>query len=274
MINHKETVLLTEAQETLLVPLYSKALESRRPRPIIQDEKAQEILERVDYDFARLEVPRKTAVTLCIRARKLDDYAREFLARAPQSVVLHLGCGLDSRCQRVDNGQVEWYDLDMPDVIDLRRKFYQETDSYHLIPSSVTELAWVDSIMPQGRPVLVIAEGLLMYLREADVQALVRRLLAAFPGSDMAFDAYSTLTAKNAQKHPSIKKTGASIHWGIDDATAVAQWGEGIQLVEEWYFTQSDALDALGWGYRLAFKLAGLFPAANKAHRLLYYRLG
>jgi O-methyltransferase involved in polyketide biosynthesis len=88
--HQKEKVLLTEAQETLLVPLYSKATESKRPDPIFVDTKAQEILSSVEYDFSKLKVPRKTEITLCIRAKKLDDYTREFLDRYPESVVLHL----------------------------------------------------------------------------------------------------------------------------------------------------------------------------------------
>jgi len=273
MTNHKEKVLLTEEQETLLVPLYSRAVESQQPNPIFVDGKAQEILEHVEYDFAKLKIPRKTAVTLCIRAKKIDAYTREFLASHPRSVVIHLGCGLDSRYTRVNNGEVEWYDLDMPEVIDLRRKFYEETGTYHMIPSSVTDLGWIDTISLRGRLVLVIAEGLLMYLKEEEVKALILKLKEAFPGCGLVFDAYSVLTAKSAKKHPSIKKTGAVIHWGIDDATAIEQWAEGIRLKEEWYFTQAEDIEKLGSGYRLSFRIAGLFTAAKKAHRILYYSL-
>lgn len=272
MIHQKEKILLTEEQETLLVPLYAKAVESRQPNPIFVDEKVQEILEHIEYDFDSLKVPRKTVVTLCIRAKKIDGYTREFLMNHPGGIVIHLGCGLDSRCTRVD-GEVEWYDLDMPEVIDLRRKFYEETDTYHMIPSSVSNLGWIDSISPQDRPVLVIAEGLLMYLKEADVKALILTLKAVFPGCDLVFDAYSVLTARSAGEHPSLKKTGAVIQWGIDDATAIEQWADGIRLKEEWCFTQAEDIAKLGFGYRLAFRIAGLFTMAKKAHRILYYSL-
>ena len=274
MTVHKEKILLTEEQETLLIPLYSKAVESQRPDPILVDEKAQEILEHVEYDFARLKIPRKTAVTLCIRAKKMDEYTQEFLANHSTAVVLHLGCGLDSRYTRVNPVGVDWYDLDMPEVIELRRKFYEGTDAYHVIPSSVTDLGWIDSISPRDRPVLVIAEGLLMYLKEAEVKALVLKLKEAFPGCDLVLDAYSVLTANRAKNHPSLKKTGAVIHWGIDDPTEVEHWAEGIRLKEEWYFSQAEDIEKLGSGFRVAFKITGLFPAANKAHRILYYNLG
>jgi O-methyltransferase involved in polyketide biosynthesis len=269
----KEKILLSEEQETLLIPLYSKAVESQKPDPIFVDEKAQDILKQIEYDFARLKIPRKTAITLCIRASKLDAYTRAFLADHPQSVVIHLGCGLDSRCLRAKHENAEWYDLDFPPVIDLRRKFYEETPIYHLIPSSVTDLRWTDAISPQGRSVLVIAEGLLMYLKEADVKALFLKLKDAFPGCDLACDVYSVLTAQRAKGHPSLKKTGAVIQWGIDDARGIEQWASGIRLKEEWYFTQAEAIRKLGAGYRFAFRLAGLFKAANKAHRIVYFSL-
>lgn len=273
MTTPKEKVRLVEAQETLLIPLYSKAVAGKRPNPIFTDQKAEEILDRIEYDFSRLKIPEKTVIMLCIRAKKLDDYAQQFLAMHHKAVVLHMGCGLDSRFCRVDNGEVDWYDLDMPDVISLRRKFYEESDRYHLIPSSVTNLSWFNQIQAQGRPVLVIAEGLLMYLKDEEVKALILRLREAFPGCEMAFDAFSLQTARRVGKHPSIKKTGAAIHWGIDDAREIEKWANGIRLKEEWYFTDSDEIDKLGPVYRFSFKIAGLFTAAKKAQRILYYSL-
>ena len=104
----------TPEQETLLIPLYAKA---QTGNPLFFDPRAQDILTRVDYDFTRLRVPYKTVVLICQRAKKLDAVAKSFLAEHANGVVLHLGCGLDSRFWRVDNGRVEWYDLDMPPYI-------------------------------------------------------------------------------------------------------------------------------------------------------------
>ena len=273
MQSHKEKVRLTENEETLLIPLYSKAVENRQPNPILVDRKAQEILEKVEYDFDKLNVPRKTAVTLCIRAKRFDFYTRNFLAGHLESVVIHLGCGLDARCERASGGEAEWYDLDLPDVIDLRRAFYEETAKYHMISSSAADLRWIDDIAAHGRPVLVVAEGLFMYLTEDEIKALILNLKRAFPGCDLVFDAYSILTAKHANKHPSIQKTGAVIKWGIDNAASMEQWADGIRLKEEWYFTQAEDIEKLGPGYRIAFWIAGLFRIAKTAHRILYFGL-
>jgi O-methyltransferase involved in polyketide biosynthesis len=196
------------------------------------------------------------------------------LADHPGGVVLHLGCGLDNRYWRVDNSQVEWYDLDMPPVVDLRKQFYAEAgERYHLLASSVTDLAWVDAVKAEGRPVLVVAEGLLMYLDEAEVKRLLLRLQEAFSGCRLAGDVFSRLTARSANRHESLKQTGAKLGWGIDDAREVEAWAPGIRLLEEWYFTQDPDLKLLNQGYQFAYKLAGAFPAARLAQRIVYYQL-
>ena len=138
---------LSPEQETLLITLYAKA---QPDNPLFFDPMAQQILNQVDYDFARLKVPYKTVVLICQRAKKLDAVTRDFLAEHPNSLVLQLGCGLDSRFWRVDNQRVNWYDLDMPPVIALRRQFFPESDRYHLVSASVTELEWMDGVPSNG----------------------------------------------------------------------------------------------------------------------------
>jgi O-methyltransferase involved in polyketide biosynthesis len=218
-------------------------------------------------------MPYKTVVLVCQRAKKLDAATRAFLAEHPGGVVLHLGCGLDSRFWRVDNGQVEWFDLDMPPVVELRKQFYQDHARYHLIASSVIDLEWMDAVEATGRPVLVVAEGLLMYLSEADVRRLLVRLRGDFPGCRLIADVLSRLAARSATRHPSLKKTGASLGWGIDDPREVEGWAQDIHLIEEWYFGQDPDLDRLSLGYRLAYKLAGAFTVVRRAHRIVYYQL-
>lgn len=269
-MTEKTKLTLTPEQETLLITLYAKA---QPDNPIFYDPKAREILNQVDYDFAQLRVPYKTVVLVCQRAKKLDAVTRAFLVEKPPGVVLHLACGLDSRFWRVDDGQVEWYDLDMPAVIELRQKFYPAAERYHTLPVSVTDLEWLQTVSADGKPVLVVAEGLLMYLGEADVQQLVLRLRKAFPGCRLVGDVFSRQTARSATRHPSLASTGASLGWGIDDPHELETWGQGIRLLEEWYFSQDPDLDKLSLGYRLAYQLAGSFKMVRRAHRIVYYQL-
>lgn len=267
----RHKIQLSPEEETLLITLYTKA--AGCPDSILADEKAQEIFARVDYEFAQLRVPTGTQLTVCLRARKFDDYVKAFLNDHPRGTVLHLGCGLDTRYYRIDNGLVRWFDLDFPSVIELRKRFFVETNRYQMIPSAVTELDWIGTIPAPEDGTLIIAEGLMMYLDEEQITALVRELRARFPGSILAFDAFSTLTARNIHRNPSIKATGAQIRWGIDDPEEIEKWAEGVQLLEEWYFVQSEHVSEFSLFNRLIFKIAGLFPAANKAHRILKYAL-
>jgi O-methyltransferase involved in polyketide biosynthesis len=269
----RQKVRLTEEKETLLVPLLSKAMESRRPHPILVDPKAEEILDHIEYDFEQLRVPRKTLLTLAMRAKQLDSYVCDYLGRTDDPVVLHLGCGLDSRVLRVGFDKGAWYDVDYPEVIELRRQFYDETAGYHMIGSSVTDRAWLEQVADASGPACIVAEGLLMYLREDEVKRLFLDLQGRLPGSEIVFDAFSRLTAKAANSHPSIKKTGAVIHWGIDDARRIQEWGPGIDLLDEWFFTDSEDIPALGLGDRLMFGTMGLFGMAKRAHRILRFRL-
>lgn len=269
----KHKISLTAEKETLLVPLFSKAVASGNPHPLIVDPKAREILDRIDYDLDGLAVPRQTLITLALRAKQLDVYVRDYLDRSVHPVVLHLGCGLDSRHLRVGFDQGEWYDVDYPDVIELRRKFYDETSHHHMISSSVTDRDWLDRVSADAAPACVVAEGLLMYLDEEDVRRLFLDLRRRRPSSEIVFDVYSRLTARGANRHPSIKKTGARIRWGIDDAKTIESWDSGIRLLEEWFFTDSDDVASLGFRDRLLFRMMGMFGAAKRAHRLLRVRL-
>jgi len=269
----RQRIRLTEEKETLLVPLLAKAVGSSVAHPILVDPKAEEILGLVEYDFDELKVPGKTLTTLAMRAKKLDACVRDYLLRVDDPLVLHLGCGLDSRVLRVGFTTGAWYDVDYPDVIELRRHFYEETGAYHMVGSSVTERGWLEDLPEEGGPACIVAEGLLMYLHEQEVKALLLDLQRRLPGSEIVFDAFSTLTARSANRHPSIKKTGARIHWGIDDARQIEQWGTGIELLEEWYFTDSEDIPSLDMGDRLMFGVMGAFGLAKRAHRILRFRL-
>lgn len=166
-----------------------------------------------------------------------------------------------------------WYDVDYPDVITLRRQFYDETSAYHMIESSVTESGWFDRVSVVNHPACIVAEGLLMYLREDDVKRLFLNLQRRLPGSEIVFDAYSRVTAQGVNRHPSIKKTGAYVQWGLDDARQIEAWGVGITVLDEWYFTDSQDIPSLSMRDRMLFKIMSLFSLARKAHRILRIRL-
>lgn len=269
-----ERIELTREMETLLIPLYGKAMDYYKDKSILGDEKAASIIDQIDYDFSNLKIAEKTNVMMCLRAKLIDDYVKGYLQYKEGVVVLHLGCGLDSRSERIGSTNTMWYDLDFEEVISIRRKFYGETDKYCLMPSSVTESEWLDEIPKDRQHYIVVAEGLSMYLTENDIRQLCSRLMDRCGGFTLIMDAYSELTARSAKNHPSLKRTGAVIRWGIDDPTKVEKWGEDIRFVEEQYFTMSEYNQSLSLGNRVMFGIANMFAAAQRAHRLLIYDFG
>ncbi|EFV13707.1 class I SAM-dependent methyltransferase [Segniliparus rugosus] len=180
----------TGVQWTMLVTLYLRARDARSKRPILGDDLADELVGRIDYDFDTwwFRAISGDQYMVSARARQLDEWAAAFLREHPDATVLHLACGLDSRAQRLDVPPgAQWFDVDLPDVIGLRRKLYAERPGYRMIASSVTEPEWLERI-PAGKPTLVIAEGLLMYLTEPDVRALLVRITERFPSGEVVFD--------------------------------------------------------------------------------------
>src|SRR5512134_3889052 len=156
---------LEGVSETLLMTLYARARESQRPDAMIKDDLAVEMVNRIDRDFSRLRMQRHDEVAVIMRMRKFDSHACSFLARAPHAVVVHIGCGLDTRFERVDNGQVTWFDLDIPEVIELRRKLIgNDSKRYHTLAGSVFDMGWYQEVSRyKPGPFLFLAEGVLPY---------------------------------------------------------------------------------------------------------------
>lgn len=269
----KEKILLSGEAETLLIPLYGRAMMSRDGK-IIQDVYAEEAIKEIDFDSNRLNIPQKVQIFMSIRGAIIDVYVKDFLNVNPDGLVVYLGCGLDSRFFRMDNGSVHWYDLDFPEVIDLKTKLYDENQHYTLIASSVTDFSWFNKIRERdlNRPTLIIAEGLLMYLSEEQVKELILMIRDSFGHSTFVFDAYSKTTSKYAKYQKSLKNTGAQIKWGVNSPKEIENFGMGITHIETKYLTDYD-LKSLNSYYRFMFAFAGRFKAAREAHRIFAFNL-
>jgi O-methyltransferase involved in polyketide biosynthesis len=206
---------------------------------LIKDKKAVALVTQMNYDFSRiklLHLSEANKLVIILRNREFDRFVRDFLRRHPEAVVVHIGCGLDARFERVDNGQVEWYDLDFPGVIELHRELIgDEGERYHLLGGSVLDSAWLDMVSTHlQRPFLFLAEGVFMHLKEAQVKSLVLMLLDHFPGAELVFDIFSPLHVwvSNLQ----TARFGFRCHWGIWRGQEIESWGDGIRLLGEWGF--------------------------------------
>jgi O-methyltransferase involved in polyketide biosynthesis len=181
-VTDKIHVDLSGAPQTMLATLHAKALDADRPDSVLHDTWAREIVGRLDYDWSRTSMTPRNAPSVSMRSAHFDRWTRQFLAVHPRATVVHLGCGLDSRYLRLDPGpDVEWYDVDYPDVAELRRKLLPSREHNHVVAASVTETGYLKDV-PDDRPTLALGEGLTMYLTCNDGIALLRSISWSFSG--------------------------------------------------------------------------------------------
>jgi O-methyltransferase involved in polyketide biosynthesis len=261
---------LTGVAETLLLPLYIRARESQRPDAIVKDQTVVDLISRLDYDFSSFKFDKEDEVAIILRVRQFDRYARDFLTRHPNAVVAHLGCGLDSRFERVDNGLLEWYDLDLPEVIDLRRQLLGgERPRYHQLGCSLFEQPWLDHLSAwQPRPFLFLAEGVFMYFDEAQVRSLLLSLCGRFPGAELVFDGFSRLIVWANNRLLNRARIQARYSFAISNGKDLESWGGGLRMLDEWRFFDCDEP-------RLAHvRWASHIPPLAKSSGVFHYRLG
>ena len=261
-------------KETYLATLYGKALDARAERPILGDRLAAEAVARIDCDFAALKLPRGGEVTLPMRALHFDRWTRAFLGAHPESTVLHLGCGLDTRVFRIDPGPgVRWVDVDRPEVIALREQLYPERAGYQRIGASVTDPAWLDAV-PGDRPVLAVAEGLVQHLPEQAAIALFRRIAGRFPSGQIAFDAYSAAMVRLVSRLPAARQAKVKLAWGVDDPRDLEREIPGLRLVEDVAFLTMPELVArlsTTWRSRVMYRVMQRLPFYRRLVRHLRY---
>ena len=229
---------LGSVQKTMLLPLWGRAVEAGKARPLLVDRAAVEIIAAIDYDFSTMARNLSPITQLAWIARSVhtDRTIREFLARDAGATIVNLGCGLDTTFERVDNGRLGWVDLDMPDVIELRRRFIPERARRRSIACSILDEAWLSQLQTAG-PVLFVAAGVLYYLREAEVRTLLIRLADAFPGAEVFFEACSPRGLRIANKkviEAGGMDQGAKLTWALRRASDLESWDSRIAVLEEY----------------------------------------
>ena len=263
---------LSGVAETLLIPLCIRAMESRRPDALIKDEQAMALVQQMGDDASRIlaRVDKKVWVAVVLCSREFDRYTSDFLARHPQAAVVHIGCGLDARFQRVDNGQVEWYDLDLPEVIELRRRLIGgEGARYHLLPYSALDRAWPNELSHHRcHPILFLAERVFIYFEEAQVRSLVLTLKQQFSGAELLIDAFSPFLVWANNLRVTLTGFGVPSRWSLKRGKDLERWGDGICLLDEWY-PYACPEPRLGSLRRMRF-----FPPLMRIMGIFHYRLG
>ena len=228
-------IKLGSVQETLLLPLWGRAIEIQKQKPLLIDNQAVSIINRIPYDFTVISKNISELVRLSWIARSIffDKRIKEFVYVYPEATIINIGCGLDTTFDRVDNGKIQWIDIDLPDTIDLRKKYISESDRRHFIPQSVFEKSWYTRIEKKNNVMLLIA-GVLYYFDEWDVKVLFNDFHTFLPGSEIVFDYASKIGIKVANKKVIEKgrmDKSAYLKWGIDNILEIEQWNSNIKVI-------------------------------------------
>lgn len=269
----KLKVALGEVQRTLLYPLWGRAKEFEAANPLIRDSYAHDIVGKLDFNFGTTHnTPVHLQITSAVRAHNFDTAIQKLVARYPDATIVNLGAGLDTTFQRVDNGQIFWYDLDLADAIALRRQFIPEGDRNRFIIKSVLDRGWFDEVKVRGSKVIFMAAGLFSYFAGDDIRKLFLDMAHAFPGSEIIFETYSramlwlsSLGEKNDDS--SYDKIIRNISWTINSTKTLTDWSDRIAVVEEYpFYSRVDLSKHWDAKYLVPIRLITFLKGVNMVH--------
>ncbi len=231
----KNEINLGSVQETLLLPLWGRAIETQKQKPLLVDRKAVSIINSISYDFTTISTNIMNLSRLSWIARSIyfDKKIKAFINLFPEASIVNIGCGLDTTFDRVDNGKIHWYDLDLPDTIELRKKYISETDRRKFISASVFDTNWYETVENKSCVMLLIA-GVLYYFDESEIKKLFNSFHTFLPGVEIVFDYASKLGISVSNKKV-LEKGGmdksAFLKWGINEIKDIEKWADYIKLI-------------------------------------------
>lgn len=236
-MDNSNEINLGSVQKTLLLPLWGRAIETQKPKPLLVDSKAVSIINSIPYDFTVIAENINPISRLSWIARSIyfDKKIKEFINIFPDATIVNIGCGLDTTFDRVDNGKIHWYDLDLPDTIELRKKYIVETDRRKFISKSVFDTGWYEIVKNKNNVMLLIA-GVLYYFDESEVKSLFNGFHTFLPGVEIVFDYASKLGISVSNKKV-LEKGGmdksAYLKWGINDIMEIEKWDNNIKVIDK-----------------------------------------
>ncbi|TWI75307.1 methyltransferase (TIGR00027 family) [Desulfobotulus alkaliphilus] len=259
---------LDAVSRTLLLPLYFRAEECDAPSPIVHDPMAKELVKKIPYDFNVLKKHTLMKTATLMRVAAVDRMVDHFLKRHPDAVVVNVGAGLDTRFFRMDTGRMDWYEMDLPEVMKIRRLFFGEDQRYHMVDASLKDPDWHRQILCANRPLLIIVEGVLMYLEEACVRNFINQILRNFSSSFLIFDAVSPYQVIMSAFNPTLMLTGARFKWGMNAPDELESWRNDIRMHESHYYL-GEMMPQMGW-----LNFLTLYPSVRFGFSAQSYMLG
>jgi O-methyltransferase involved in polyketide biosynthesis len=241
----KIKIELGNVQKTLFMPLWARAVETKKDKPVLIDKVALEIIKSVDFDFSQMSqnVPEISQISWIARCKRFDLIIREFISKHPHGTIVNIGCGLDTTYERISNNNISWYDLDLPEVIELRKKFFKETKKRKFISCSFLNTEWFNDIIFNDN-VLLISAGVFVYFEEIEIKNFIINVADRFDDCELFFDVTSPKGIEIANQV--IQKSGLDsrsfFKWGLTDKSIFTSWDKRINLMDSFYTFRIDGL--------------------------------
>lgn len=261
---------MDEVNKTLYIPLYGKAYVSRKGI-VLKDSKAEEIWAAEGFPLKGKSKSKWLAYYMGMRAAVFDRWLKERMEADPEAVVLHIGCGMDSRCERVGTQRHAWFDMDFPDVIAERKRYYRETEEYRMLCADARATDWLTQL-PEGNAIVVM-EGVSMYLRPEELKQTLTAMCGHFEKVSLLMDCYTEFAARASKVKNPINDVGVTLAYGLDEPKALEN-GTGLSFAAEHEMTPQEMVNELHGMERIVFKLFFSGGIAKKMYRLYEYRGG
>ena len=256
---------MDEVNKTLFIPLYGKAQVSKQ-YIILDDPAAEKIWAAESFPIQGKSASRWLAYNMAMRARVFDDWTDDMLVRDPNALVLHIGCGLDSRCLRVKQPYRQWIDCDFPDVIAVRKKYYEETETYRMAAHDASDPDQIQAL-PDADTTIVVLEGISMYLTRDELCGFFRTLQDKYRQLHILVDVYTEFGAKASKYKNPVNDVGVTTLYGIDDIQDVLI-GLRLKCKAEHSFTPERLVNELKPVDRVFFKMMFTGRSYRKIYRL------
>ena len=256
---------MNEVNQTLFIPLYGKSKVSKQG-VILNDPAAERIWNEESFPLHGKSKSKWLAYNMAMRARVFDDWTDRMLQQNENALVLHIGCGLDSRCMRVPSSYAKWIDCDLPDVIAIRRKYYPETEKYHMLALDASDPTQIGSL-PDSDIAVVVLEGLSMYLTSRQLRDFLQALERKYRELHILMDVYTEFGARASKYKNPVNDVGVTRLYGIDEIDSVLS-GLKIRFVTEHSFTPKTLVDELAPVEKVFFKLMFTGKIYRKIYRL------
>lgn len=266
---------ITKISSTLLIPLWAKVVEMRHSNPLLKEPEAERMIQILDYDFNKFTSAKLSQVGCCARAALIDEETNRFIKTHPDAVVIELGAGLDARFERLGRPPITaWYDLDLPDVIFLRRQLLPEHGNQYIADSLFSD-HWLNTLASHNKPVLLLIEGVLMYFSEAEIKLLFQNIMHYLPQATIICDLLPPAALGKSKYHDALKKMEnedrPEFKWVLKDSKTLESWFPNLKVAAEFYLSEKVG-KRYPWWLRLLYHTA--FGKHNYDMRIIRIELG